>query len=653
MPLPFVKKREQAPDSVTHRAEAAAAVPEEVSWKNMRGQAPRDSNDLRRIVDLPRRPRPSDEEMAAWAQAVYAALGKGDVKCECETKYKRRCCKYLLPTQAWALYEGDLAGGLLGPIGVGHGKTLLDLLMSMVVESKRAVLLIPPNLKQQLLKTDWHFYGQHWHLPNLAGEGVQSYIPGRPYLYVIAFSELSGTKSSDLLHKLKPDTLIIDEAQSVRNRTAARTKRFLSYLKSHPSTKVFCWSGTLTSKSLKDYAHLSEHALRDKSPVPTHYPTVEEWAAHLDPLDVRTPVGALRILTADGKGHDARDGYSERLVQTLGVVSSGDNVSCNASLYINERKVENPNAVQEALKRFEELSATGVWQRPDGEELVDALAAARTARELSCGFFYRWRWPRGEKVEVIKSWLDARKEWHRELREKLKLGRMHMDSPLLCTKAAIRWYKGYVHIDKVETDNGWVEKSRRVIPPFTKSGPMPTWEAEHWPRWEQERDNARPETEAVWLSTFLVENALDWLAESPGIVWYEFGAFADKLLELAKQRGMQVTFAGPGKAADERVRTLEGTEHVIASIKAHGTGKNLQMFDRCLVTNPPSDGGTWEQLLGRTHRAGQTADEVSYEVYRHSESMRAAVERARELSQHIEGTFGSTQRLASVASWGF
>ena len=96
-----------------------------------------------------------------------------------------------------------------------------------------------------------------------------------------------------------------------------------------------------------------------------------------------------------------------------------------------------------------------------------------------------------------------------------------------------------------------------------------------------------------------------------------------------------------------------GKEAVVASIRAHGTGKNLQQFARAHVANPPSDGATWEQLLGRLHRTGQEADEVTFSTYRHTEAFRAAVEKARDLSEYIEGTLGTTQRLASVASWGF
>lgn len=624
-------------------------VPE--PWRLMRGQPPGDSNDLRRIVALPRRQRPSDATLEVWAKAWKQVLGKNQGKpCECESRFKRRCCADLLPVQAWALTEAAENKGLFGPIGVGHGKTLLDLLVASATDAKRAVLFVQPSLKAQLLKTDWHFYGQHWQLPNLAGAGAQSYEAGKPFLYVIAFSELSSAKSTDTLEQLQPDTIIIDEGHNLANATAARTKRYRRYTKAHPEVSVYVWSGTLTKRSIKDYAHLSEDALGDSSPVPHFWPTVEEWASHLDPVDIRTPIGALRKLGDDPRSQDARPAFRARLVETPGVVSSGDAASCEASLTITERPLSVPTAVLQALGKFDEGARKEAWQRPDGEEIVDALTAARTARELSCGFYYRWRWSRGERKAVVDAWLEARKNWHRELREKLKRPAPHMDSPLLVTKAAIRWHEGYVHIERDEERR---EVGRAVIKPYTRNGPMPTWDSEFWLPWKAVRNTANPETEAVWLSDFMVEDTLDWLKDGAGLAWYEFGAFASRVVTLAREDRIPLHFAGPGNEANEMLRSLSGKEAVLTSIRAHGTGKNLQMFDRNLVCNPPSDGATWEQLLGRTHRQGQMSDEVTFEVYRHSEAMRNAVERARELSDHIEGTFGVTQRLASVASWGF
>ena len=604
----------------------------------MKGQAVGESRDLRRVLALPRRTRPSDAQLLEWAQYIKQHLGTGITSCECETKYKRRCCANLLPVQAWALYEASTVGGLLGPIGVGHGKTLLDLLTPMVVDDcKTAVLLLPPNLKAQMLEVDWHFYGQHWTLPNLAGG--RWIAPGRPTLHVVAFSELSGSRATDLLDRLRPDVVVVDEAHSVRNRTAARTKRFRRFVEQH-HPRVFAWSGTLTSRSLKDYADLSNFALGEASPAPLHWPTVEEWAGHLDPGEFRSPPGRLSQF-----GADARMGFAKRVVETNGVVSSGDTASCQASLVISERKVEAPAVVQQHL---EALEAT--WTRPDGEELIDAMSVGRCARELSCGFYYRWRWPRKEPVEVIERWLKARKEWHKELREKLKLSRPHMDSPLLCAKAAIRWYKGYTH---VERDEHGVEVERRDVPPRSTQGPLPVWPSLCWPEWGEVRDSAKPETEAIWLDDFLVEDCLAWLQEGPGLLWYEFDGLAQRIMRVSRERSGQVLHAGPGADGNQRVLSLSGVERVCASIRAHGTGKNLQQFARNLVANPPSSGSDWEQLIGRTHRAGQQEDEVTVEVYRHTGAVLKAVEKARELSEYIEESFGASQKLASKATWRF
>ena len=305
---------------------------------------------------------------------------------------------------------------------MGDGKTLLDLLTPMVMPNCRvAVLLIQHDLRKQL-EVDWDFYAQHWNLPNLAG-GRWAWH-GRPWLHIVAYSELSGAKNSDLLDRINPDLIIADEGQNIRRRNTARTKRFLRYMHAHPAVRLCVWSGTLTKKSIKDYAHLSNLALRDGSPTPLHWPTVEEWGGAIDPSDWPSPIGKLAALCQPGE--HIHKGWRRRLTSTPGVVSSPDKGNCDASLVFHQREVKVPVAVKDALALLETT-----WQRPDGEELVDAMSKARCARELACGFYYRWRWPRGEPKEVIEAWLEARKAWHKELREKLKSSREFLDpSPL-------------------------------------------------------------------------------------------------------------------------------------------------------------------------------------------------------------------------------
>jgi hypothetical protein len=124
-------------------------------------------------------------------------------------------------------------------------------------------------------------------------------------------------------------------------------------------------------------------------------------------------------------------------------------------------------------------------------------------------------------------------------------------------------------------------------------------------------------------------------------------------MQKARERGVPVVHCGPGDEGAGAVLKLTGKERALLTIRSHGTGKNLQMFNRNLVANPPSGGAEWEQLLGRTHRQGQVADEVTVEVYRHTQPFREAIETARELSAYIQGAFGATQKLVTKATWGF
>ncbi len=627
--LPFMRR------SVPPLPSAKAVEPSHDDFSHIltRGQAPTNSEDLRRVLALPTRERPDDETLKSWAAALKIEFGKVNSNCECRSKFGRPCCSDLLPIQAWALTEARKYGGILGPIKVGGGKSLLDILTPMVVGSKVAVLLLPPNLKHQMRAVDWHYYGQHWRLPNLPGE--RFYTPGAPILHIVAYTELSGASSSDLLQRLNPDTIIADEAHSLKNRKAARAKRFLRHFKSAPNTKFFCWSGTMTTKSVRDYAHLSQHSLKAGSPLPTNYAVIEEWAGHLDPIDFRAPIGALAQF---GTSPDAREGFAKRLRTTPGVITSGDGVTCAASLVCQKRHIDVPGEISAKLRQLE-----ADWERPDGgEAFVDALSVIRCANELSSGFFYRWIWPRGETVAVIDRWLEVRKNWHKELRERLKTPAVHMDSPLLLAKAAMRWIMGYTHIERDPAGN---EIRRVQIPPKTKGGPLPSWNSEFWPEWSEVRNTAKPETEAVWVDDFLAADAASWGKKDHGVIWYDFSAFGKKVLELDPT----LVFCGPGEEGNVRVAELRGKERALCSIRAHGTGKNLQMFSRALVANPANN---LEQLLGRHHRQGQLADEVIFDFYAHTESYRRAIDTAKNRSDYSEQTL-SSQMTVNLATWTF
>lgn len=555
------------------------------------------SADLDRILALPR--RKVNPEL--YVEPVTRALRKPGIEID-ESKPHR-----LNPTQAWTLYELARTGGILGPIGVGHGKTGLDLLAPLVVPGcKIAVLLVPSTLREAISHSH-QLWGRNFIVPNLFGG--PRFNAGLPTIFVVSYDQLSRESGAELLEKLAPDLIIADEAHLLRHKDAARTRRVLRYLAAHRGTRFCAWSGTLTSNSIKNYAHLSAFALKDKSPLPLHSGVLEDWSGAIDAnaRDQRLP-GALRRL-CDGN-ESVRQGYFRRLTDSYGVVATKD-ASVNCSIYFLERKIEVPANINAAL---DVLRSDG--DRPDGERLVEASHVYRCARELASGFYYKWVFPRGESRATIDHWKEVRRNWHSELREELKRNRPLMDSPLLLCRAAIRHRNGY-------------------------DGPLPKWDSEYFEEWSKVKNTVKPQTEAVWLADFLLEDSVKYANETGAILWYEHRTWEQRLKSLGF----------PAHGADTPGPVVEGVRGpMAASIESHGTGRNLQHFHSSnLIANYPNAHAAWEQLIGRTHRQGQKADEVIVTVYLHTEELRDALKRALEYAKYQQETLGSEMKLCKAS----
>ncbi|WP_328707282.1 P-loop NTPase family protein [Citreicoccus inhibens] len=261
-------------------------------------------------------------------------------------------------------------------------------------------------------------------------------------------------------------------------------------------------------------------------------------------------------------------------------------------------------------------------QRPDGKEFVDELQRVTCARQLASGLFHRWRYPDiggvPQDTEIILRWLSRRQEFNREPREHLKHPAEHLDSPGLLVRAAIRAHQS---------------------PPY--DGELPTWRAHSWPGWGEIHRQVVHVTECVWLSDFIVQDAARWALSKgqPGIVWVEFPELGER---IAKTAG--VPFCGGGPAASATIIRESGKRSIVASLRAHGTGKNLTMFSRMLFVNPPADGAAWEQAIGRCHRQGQLADEVEVELYQHTDELVGAFKKARDFTRFIEQTERTPQK---------
>lgn len=543
---------------------------------------------------LPRRPPPDGVELVRF---MTDTLRLPDGPCGCAP---RPCILELRPMQAAYLWEASQVGGILGHLTVGSGKTLIEILLPMVVDGcKRALLLVPADGRPQLL-SDYVHIANHWIVPNLFGVGGVVHAD-RPMLAVLSFDELSNPRKATWLASYDPDVVIADEAHCLKDWDAVRTRRLFRYIDRHPA-RCFFHSGTLIGRSIGDYAHLSRYALGQGSPLPLQGGVVEEWCQALDarPRDgFNAPAGALRKLC--GPDETPREAVRKRTFETRGALATMDG-QLGVPLTLSPRtpRAGIPRGILDALR----VARTGV--RPDGEELVEAVEVIGCARQIAAGFYLRWKYPRGEPLELIEEWFRRRQAWNRALRVKLEHPEDGEDSPALLRLAA---------------DAG-------------------RWRPAAFAPWREIEFQVQPVSDAVWLSDYLAQDAADWARSNIGIVWVEHPLLAERVAALAG-----VDYYGEGKDASEGLLELDkagpARRSIVASIKAHHKVKNLQhAFSKNFVVEPPASGTMWEQLIGRTHRPGQQADEVTVEVYQHTEELRSAIETAK---SHAKFAFELTQ----------
>ena len=508
------------------------------------------NDEVRRIERLPRRSMVDIAESLADELTELLRRDGGSMR--------------LRPIQAVSLYELGEIGGLFGLLRVGAGKTLISMLAPVVSFAERPLLLIPASLKQKT-ERDFALLSRHWEEP--------------PYIRIMSYEMLGRAQSAETLEKYEPDQIIADEAHRLKNRQAACTRRVRRYMNAHPETIFVAMSGTMTKRSLLDYAHILKWCLPPvDAPLPRWYADLELWADALDERKGqirRADPGALRVFCNDAELEmwdsdvrtAARRGFRRRLIDTPGIVATQE-TPIDASLILTsvEPKVD---ACVEAS--FETLRRS--FKTPDEWPIADGLAMFRHARELALGFYYVWN-PRPPKW-----WLVARTEWCAYVRKVLK------HSKRLDTEKQVRdWVRQAAPDDGIEVLEDWLEV----------------------------RDEFKPNTEPRWISDCVVKFCADWARKNNGIVWVEHTCFGERLAELSG-----LPFYGR-KGLDRNKRFIEDHPHgkpMIASIASNSTGRNLQHgWHKSLISSMPPNGLQNEQLLGRVHRDLQKADEVFFDV---------------------------------------
>ena len=579
-----------------------------------------DSSEFQRVLALDRR----DWEAAATYNDLYLRLTAA-FKLPPGTQTLRLI-------QASALADAHDQRGLLAPVRVGEGKTLLSFLLPVVLLGiKRPLLLLPAALVEKTWR-EFKELQKHWlcHQDFMTRARFDS--------AVLTYEKLGRDSGKDMLVERRPDMIIADEAHKLRNRTAACTRRVERFMIANPDT-VFCaMSGTITKRSVRDYWHLAFWALREKMPLPRTEVEMERWADALDERKVdafsrRAPGVLMQFCTPEERAAvepkrtaplgrtqqmpvfqfseklvAARKGYQKRLRDSPGVVCSPDkNLDC--SLVIRRLSVDPGAEVQEHLKLLREE-----WTTPNGDLLALPVDVWRHARELACGFYYRWVPP--PPVE----WVVARKKWHWFVRQILApdgelyedFRGLHLDSPMQVALA--------------------ITQERIANPDIIRA----------YRDWEQIRPSYKINVVAEWVSDATVEFCANWAkTEGDGIIWVEHRAMGEKLAER-----LNTGFCSTG-GMDAKGKTIEdyAGKTVVASVAANKEGRNLQAWNRNLVVTAMPTGSLWEQLIGRTHRMGQQADTVYVDWVAACEEQDRGFQQLMADAKYIQDTTGQSQKL--------
>lgn len=621
-----------------------------------------DSLEINRICRLPIVELPTKEEVEAFSRQ------------EVQARYFEQGFR-LLNTQVGAVLAWDLYGGGFFPIGVGWGKTLITLMIAnRAFESRtaeRTTLFVPPQVLLQLVEHDIGWarkrVGLTVPITVMAGRDKGSRKNAaesrKRGLYILPYSYLSTTDAEEILNAIEPDLVILDEAHWVKNADAARTGRLMRYLAAR-QPKLVALSGTITSKSIKDYHHLLSFALGTNCPLPLDGALAQNWSfvldANADPTDAQTgPIAPLlewsrRSFPSEKLPRGIpgfRKAYKIRLNTAPGVVSTGDN-EIGVSLTLRNHPVDlrplKGDASYERLCKLED-DVVDLWRSPSGDEIEYGFHKWRYLYELTAGFYYHLRWPTPDELmqrqriskDEAEAYLegalahhDARQEYNKELRRWLEYrGRPKLDTPLL-------------------VGSNMAQHGARDVGD------------ELYALWRAAKDlefEGMPErlSEPKRVCDYKIRHAIEWAAQHSkhgrgALVWFHHDEMGNWLYEAALEADLDAIWC-PSESVKRgsNAAVLDQANKgriLILSMGGHGTGKNMQHFEHQLLTQFPRKADLLEQVLGRTHRTGQEADElVAYymnsRLFDHTNTSACLTD-----SMYIHQTTGARQK-AMYATW--
>lgn len=545
----------------------------------------------------------------------------------------------LFQEQASAIAAYLTEGGGFFPVGVGWGKTGIALMIAeraWKAGKKKIMLMLEPSGLSQLVKTDIPMWRRLTNLSVpfiiLGGRHQKDrqnyYDSSRKGCYIVPYSLLSVGDTMGMLEAIDPDLVIADECHNLKDRKTARTKRWLAMMKDRDRDLV-AMSGTITSKSIEDYRHLIDLALKDASPLPRSAAMAFGWSRVLDSgatITDQHQAGPLEPLVhwANNQGltraplrltvSDMREAFTLRMQLAPGVVASPDS-QIKASISIEGRtetgelwselgkfwlKAKNWDVLDHHMKRVKDE-----WLTPNGDEIEHSIHTFKWMVELGSGFYNELVWPTEEWVskhhqvpegQAADALAQAR-EAHTLHQKYSKLLRAFFEDspPGLDTPMAV----GLA-----------INQTPKLLPEDLVLA-YTTWKGEIADTIEVHGFLVERLSNAVRICDFKIQKGVAWADQAiskygSGIIWVTNIEIGKWMVDALHQAGIPTIHCPAG--ANELIADLfdpdRGTADAIAvtSVRAHGVSKNLQRAGAQLFLQWPRDATRAEQTLGRVHR---------------------------------------------------
>jgi hypothetical protein len=453
-------------------------------------------------------------------------------------------------------------------------------MLPRVLDAKRAILIAPASLREKTRDDRTAYAAEGWRLAS-------------PPPRFVSLEELATEGGADLLNAIKPDLIILDEADELSNPDSSAAVRIDRYVVEHwEDCTVVAMSGTPVRKSIRGYWHILAWCLKDNLPLPFTPSEVRMWDAALGEHNGRRPRPGPLGSSLDS----ARRWLFTRLAETPGVVIV-DGDSCNAPLSIAITPAEEDRVIDAHYQTFlEDL------QNPAGIPCADPLARWRTDAQLGSGFYMYW------DPMPPEEWAEARRNVARFVRGVIERTRS-TSRPCDTEAQVLRRFR----------ENKIVKRWRELKPTFT------------------------PNTRVEWVSDSVVRSAKRWndAQDGPAILWVGSPAFGKA---LAKATGLEY-YANNGKnSKGQRLHAADESRSMIVSWNANKRGFNLQPWRHQLVLQPPTSAKYLEQMFGRSHRSGQE-EEVRVTIMATSGGTYDALDTALAEARFAKGNVGLTQKI--------